>query len=40
MEKIYKTPQQEGEAKTVEDENEEKQLFVTSYFATNNSTES
>lgn len=36
----WRTQQQQGEAKTVEDENEKEKLLVTSYFAINSSTES
>jgi hypothetical protein len=36
--KVCRIQQQQGEAKTVENENEKKKLFVASYFATNSST--
>ena len=36
MERICKTQQQQGEAKAIEDESQEEQLFVVSCFATNN----
>jgi hypothetical protein len=40
MKKIYRTKQQLGEAKIIEDENEEEQLFVILYFSTNSFTKS